>query len=78
MDAEWAAWLARPIAEREAIQDKVWATLTEHGVQAGRDMREALGMPAMPAELVEPAAVTEARNAQHDDGAWEPAGRVNH
>ena len=82
IDPQWTAWLARPIAEREAVQDKVHATFEASGIQAGRDMMKANGMPALPASLVIPADVLEARRDLEDeqDGPdlWQPAGRMDH
>ena len=79
---EWTAWLARPIAEREAIQDKVHATFEVCGIQAGRDMAKANGMPTPPADLVIPSDVLEARRElegeRDDDGLWKPVGRMDH
>ena len=66
-EAEWAAYLAKPLAERDAMQQKVDAAFQQHGVQAARDMMRALEYPLPPDELCDPVGELEARQAAGDD-----------
>lgn len=71
-EARWTAYLAKPLAEREAIVAKVEATSRQHGIQAGRDMMRTPGMPMVPDELGDPAEVLEAKQlaGDADEDAW--------
>ena len=80
-NAGWTAWLARPTAEREAIQDKVQAAFEAHGIQAGRDMMEANQMPTLPPDRVILAAVLDAQReaaGKQDNDPFAPIRRTDH
>ena len=60
---EWDTYLAKSIAERDAMQQKVDAAFKQGGVRAARGMMRALGYPLPPDELCDPVEELEAKRA---------------
>lgn len=80
-DIEWAAWLARPIADRKAILGKVLVAFETGSVRAGRDVMEANQLPATLSALVIPGDVRKVQCKPKNEPArdqWEPVRRMDY